>query len=144
SASSTAPPPGGAGRPSADGAAMGIKVEAIGVAKRFPARGQGEPVLALRDFTLGVREAEFLALVGPSGCGKSTFLNAVAGLERIDEGQLLMDGRPITRAGADRGVCFQDFALFPWMTVRENIEFGLEAQGRPRAERRRISRTYIE
>lgn len=123
---------------------MAVKVEAIGVTKRFPARGKGDAIVALRDFTLGVPEAEFLAIVGPSGCGKSTFLNAVAGLEPIDEGRLLVDCRPITKAGADRGMCFQDFALFPWLTVRQNVEFGLEAQGRPRAERRRISRQYID
>jgi NitT/TauT family transport system ATP-binding protein len=123
---------------------MAVKVEAIGVTKRFPTRGKGNAIIALRDFTLSVHDAEFLAIVGPSGCGKSTFLNAVAGLEPIDEGRLLMDGRPITKAGADRGMCFQDFALFPWLSVRENVEFGLEAQGRPRAERRRISRHYID
>ena len=123
---------------------MRVKVEAIGLGKRYPGRRGGDEVVALRDFTLQVFDGEFLAVVGPSGCGKSTFLNAVAGLERIDEGRLLMDGAPITKAGADRGVCFQDFALFPWMTVRENVEFSLEAQGRPRAERRGIGAKFIE
>ena len=123
---------------------MTAKVEAIQVTKRYPMHRKGDEIVALRDFSLRVFDSEFLAVVGPSGCGKSTFLNAVAGLEPIDQGRLLMDGRPITKAGADRGVCFQDFALFPWLTVRENVEFSLEAQGRPRAERREIGRKFIE
>jgi NitT/TauT family transport system ATP-binding protein len=88
---------------------------------------------------LDVQEGEFLCLVGPSGCGKSTFLQMVAGLESPGEGVLNIDGRPVQGPGADRGVVFQSYALFPWRTVVGNIEFGLEIKGMSAAERRSIA-----
>jgi NitT/TauT family transport system ATP-binding protein len=81
--------------------------------------------LALEDLTLDVRAGEFLTIVGPSGSGKTTVLNMLAGLEEPTSGRMLLDGRPITGPGPDRGVMFQDYALFPWRTVRGNVEFGL-------------------
>ncbi len=122
---------------------MRPKLQARHVTKRFPGGGRTGEILALKDFSLDVMTAEFLVIVGPSGCGKSTFLNAVAGLEPVDEGELLMDGRLIQRPGPERGMCFQEFALFPWLTVRQNVEFGLEAKGLPRAERGRRASEYL-
>ena len=123
---------------------MTPRLQAIRVSKRFRGGRRGDGVLALEAFSLEVEGGEFLAIVGPSGCGKSTFLNVVAGLETLDEGTVLMDGRPIGGPGPDRGMCFQEFALFPWLTVRENVEFGLEAKALPKAERARIARTYVD
>jgi NitT/TauT family transport system ATP-binding protein len=96
-------------------------------------------VLALDGVDLDIREGEFLCLVGPSGCGKSTFLQMVAGLEAKGDGELNIDGRPVQGPGADRGVVFQSYALFPWRTVLGNIEFGLEVKGLPAAERRAVA-----
>jgi NitT/TauT family transport system ATP-binding protein len=111
------------------------KLAARGVSKRFrSARGGG--VSALFDVNLEIAPGEFVCLIGPSGCGKTTLLNLFAGLERPEAGELRLDGRPISRPGPDRAVLFQDPALFPWMSVRANVEFALEMIGVPRDERR--------
>ncbi len=123
---------------------MTPRLQAIRASKRFRGVRRGDWVVALEAFSLEVEGGEFLAIVGPSGCGKSTFLNVVAGLETLDEGTVLMDGRPIDGPGPDRGMCFQEFALFPWLTVRENVEFGLEAKALPKAKRARIARAYLD
>ncbi len=94
--------------------------------------GKRSRVHALRDLNLEVNEGEFVTVIGPSGCGKSTFLMVVAGIHPFDSGVLLLDGRPISEPGLDRGVVFQDFALFSWMTVRDNVKFGLSMKGMPR------------
>ena len=99
---------------------------------------------AVRDVDLTIREGEFVCLVGPSGCGKTTLLRIIAGLERPTSGEVELRGRPIDGPGAERGMIFQSFALFPWRTVRRNIEFGLEVRRVPRAERRRISGELID
>jgi len=112
------------------------KIVASGVVKHYTIERTGRSVVALDDMGLAVRDGEFLCLVGPSGCGKSTFLQLVAGLEPLTGGSLRMDGREITGPGADRGMVFQSHALFPWRTVLENIEFGLEVKGLPKRERR--------
>jgi NitT/TauT family transport system ATP-binding protein len=112
-------------------------IEARGLGKRF-ARA-GKEVEALRGFDLEVAEGEFIAIVGPSGCGKSTFLHMLGGFEPVTEGQLLFNGRPVTAPGPDRGVVFQEFALYPWRTVERNITWGLEVQGRSRAEQRAVA-----
>jgi NitT/TauT family transport system ATP-binding protein/sulfonate transport system ATP-binding protein len=83
-------------------------------------------------------------VLGPSGCGKSTLLRIVAGLDRPSAGRVLLDGRAVTGPGADRGMVFQSYTLFPWLTVAENIAFGLEEKGVPRAERERIVAAYVE
>ncbi len=100
------------------------KLSVSGVSKRF-----GD-LAALTDVTLDVRRGEFLSLVGPSGCGKSTLLHLLAGFEKPDSGRILMDGKPITAAGPDRLVIFQDSALLPWLTVADNIGFGLPKKPR--------------
>jgi NitT/TauT family transport system ATP-binding protein len=96
-------------------------------------------ILALADIDLAVGEGEFVSLLGPSGCGKSTLLKIIAGLLPASSGRIEIDGKPVTAPGPERAVVFQDYALFPWMTVESNVEFGLEARGVAFAERRRIS-----
>lgn len=101
-------------------------------------------VEALQDIAIDVREGEFAVVVGPSGCGKSTLLNIVAGLEEGTTGQVLINGRRIQGPGADRGMVFQSYTLFPWLTVRKNVEFGLRIKGLPSAERKRLARRYLK
>jgi NitT/TauT family transport system ATP-binding protein len=110
------------------------KLGARGVSKRFTS-ARGGNVSALVDVDLEVAPGEFLCLIGPSGCGKTTLLNLFAGLDRPDEGEVRIDGRPITAPGPDRAVLFQEPALFPWMSVRANVEFALEMIGVPKDER---------
>jgi NitT/TauT family transport system ATP-binding protein len=92
------------------------------------------PVKALDDVNLQVREGEFVALLGPSGCGKSTLLNLIAGFEFASRGELMVGGNPVKQPGPDRGVVFQEAALFPWLNVWNNVTFGPKLQGRPAAE----------
>ncbi len=99
---------------------------------------------AVRDVSLGIHAGELVCLVGPSGCGKTTLLRMFAGLEMPSRGELRLRGRLIDGPGADRGMIFQSFALFPWRSVRRNIEFGLEVNRVPKEERHRISDRYID
>jgi NitT/TauT family transport system ATP-binding protein len=101
-------------------------------------------VVALYEFGLEVREGEFVCLLGPSGCGKTTVLRIVAGLEAKSEGSVTVEGKEVREAGPDRGMVFQEFALFPWRTVRKNIEFGLEVRHVPELERADVSKKLIE
>ena len=100
--------------------------------------------VALKDFNLEVRDGEFLTIVGPSGCGKSTFLDILAGLAHPNLGEIYIDGKLITGPALDRGIVLQGYALFPWRTVRQNIEFGLEVKKVPRKERKEISQKFID
>ncbi|GAB3846190.1 hypothetical protein GCM10029963_25570 [Micromonospora andamanensis] len=113
----------------------GDKVLFDQVSKTFDARtGRRTPggaVTALDRLTLGVRPGEFLVVVGPSGCGKSTLLDLAGGLSRATAGQVLVNGRPVTGPGLDRGIVFQQYALLPWRTAAGNVAFGLEAKGCP-------------
>ena len=99
---------------------------------------------ALQDISLEIQSGEFICVVGPSGCGKSTLLNLIAGLDRPSDGELIFDGKPITRSGADRVVVFQEPALYPWLNVRANVEFGLKIKGTPKNEQRDIVDRYLE
>ena len=101
---------------------------------------------ALRDINLNIYPGEFICLVGPSGCGKTTLLNTIAGFLEPTAGAVYMDGRRITGPGPDRGVVFQQYAVFPWLTVRENIRFGLKLQAnrRPEKEVRQIADHFID
>jgi NitT/TauT family transport system ATP-binding protein len=99
--------------------------------------------LAVDKVSLTIQEGEFVVIVGPSGCGKTTFMNTFAGLLRPTKGKVYMDGQEITGPSAERGVVFQQFALFPWKTVFENIEFGLKYRGIPKEQREEIVRKYI-
>jgi NitT/TauT family transport system ATP-binding protein len=125
------------------------KIRVERVTKTFEPRGAGRnggagPLIALQDLDFTVRSGEFLTLVGPSGCGKSTLLDLLLGLAKPTKGRILIDGREIRSPGLDRGIVFQQYALFPWKTTRGNVEFGLEAQGVPKKERRERADYYIE
>ncbi len=123
----------GAASPRIEGEGGGPAVELRAVAKRFT-DAQGRSRVALAPVDLRVARGEFVCLVGPSGCGKSTILNLVAGLERPSEGQVRARGAAVTGPGPDRTVMFQEAALFPWLTVRENVRFPLEIAGVSAAE----------
>jgi NitT/TauT family transport system ATP-binding protein len=105
---------------------------------------RGRTVLALDAVSLTIRPREFVALLGPSGCGKSTLLYLIGGFLPIEQGAISVDGKPVTGPGRDRGITFQNFALFPWKTVRANVLYGLEKLGLPRAERVRRALALIE
>lgn len=102
-----------------------------------------EPIEVLRDVSFSVAEGEFAVLVGPSGCGKSTILYLIAGLEKATSGRVLVDGVPVTRPGPDRVVVFQEAGLFPWLTVEQNVEFGLKMAGMPAGRRRDRAAEYL-
>jgi NitT/TauT family transport system ATP-binding protein len=106
-------------------------LELKGVAKEFVL--QDQRIMALSGADLTVRKGEFLCLIGASGCGKSTLLRIVAGFEQPSAGEVLMWGKPVTGPGPDRGMVFQDYGLFPWLTVRQNIGFGPAARGQTKA-----------
>ncbi len=105
-------------------------------------RGKLE-VDAIRGFDLEIEEGEFVAIVGPSGCGKSTFLHILGGFENHTSGELLVDDRPVTAPGPDRGVVFQEYALYPWRSVEGNITWGLEVQGMPKAQRTAVAERLL-
>ncbi len=123
---------------------MRAKIEAQGLRKEFVDEETGRRVLALEGLDLAVTDGEFLCLLGPSGCGKSTFLLIVAGLETATQGRVSLDGRAIGRPGPDRGVLFQQLALFPWRTAIDNVAFGLEMQGGSRTECRARAASYLK
>jgi len=102
-----------------------------------------QTVQAVQDVTLTIHPGEFVALLGASGCGKSTLLNAVAGFLKPTQGEILVDGEPVTAPGIDRGMVFQQHALFPWKTVEENVAFGLKMRGVPSYERQAQVRTFL-
>jgi NitT/TauT family transport system ATP-binding protein len=118
------------------------KLEAKNIIKHFDHDGQ--KLVALGGVNLTVEDGDFVCLVGPSGCGKSTFLRIAAGLQKPDEGQILLDNRPINHTSPDRILVFQEGALFPWLKVRDNVEFGLKIAGIPESERHQISDRYLE
>jgi NitT/TauT family transport system ATP-binding protein len=103
----------------------------------------GERLLALDDINLQVRAGEFLCIVGPSGCGKSTLLHLIAGLHSQTSGDILVDGTPVQGPGTDRILIFQEHGLFPWLTVGQNVEFGMKMKGIPKAEREEKVRYYL-
>jgi NitT/TauT family transport system ATP-binding protein len=119
-----------------------IRIERL--EKAFVNEETGHRLVALRDVDLEVADAEFLCLLGPSGCGKSTLLLIVAGLEAPTHGRVSLDGRPITGPGPDRGVLFQQLALFPWRTALDNVGFGVEMQGVPRAAARARAADFLK
>ena len=106
--------------------------------------GRNGPVVALNGANLEIRNNEFICVVGPSGCGKSTLLNILAGLLEPTSGEVLVDGKPVEGTSVDRGVVFQHFALFPWLTVKKNVEFGLKLQKKSKEECEEIAMKYIK
>src|SRR5690349_13253895 len=122
-----------------------IALECDKVTKVFkPPRGATEPVVALHETSFTVRDGEFICLLGPSGCGKSTVINMVAGFEPPTAGRITLGGSIIDGPGGDRGVVFQEESLYPWLTLRENVEFGLRLRGVHRANRREAANHYLE
>jgi NitT/TauT family transport system ATP-binding protein/sulfonate transport system ATP-binding protein len=115
-----------------------------GVSRTFAAVRGGQPVKALMPVDLAVAANDFITILGPSGCGKSTLLRIVAGLEAPSEGRVLLDGKAVTRPGPDRGMVFQSYTLFPWLTVAENIVFGLRERGMAEGERAEIVASYVD
>jgi len=101
-------------------------------------RPDGETVVALNDVNVTIKAGEFISLIGPSGCGKSTFLRLVAGLTKPDGGSLLLDDAPITGPGYERGLVFQDPTLFPWLTIYDNIAFGLKVRNTYHDKKREV------
>ncbi len=118
------------------------KLEAKNIVKYFA--HEGHRLKALGGINLKIEAGDFVCLVGPSGCGKSTFLRIAAGLSAPDEGEILFDGKPITTTGPERIMVFQEGALFPWLKVVDNVEFGLMIAGIPKEERSQISNRYLD
>ncbi|OWJ79498.1 ABC transporter ATP-binding protein, partial [Haematobacter missouriensis] len=119
-------------------------LEIRGVTRTFPGVRGGQPVLALQPTDLTLEENDFVTILGPSGCGKSTLLRMVAGLDTPTAGTITLDGRPVKGPGAERGMVFQSYTLFPWLTVRQNIAFGLREKGMSAAEQKDIVENYID
>jgi NitT/TauT family transport system ATP-binding protein len=123
-------------------AAPMVRVRIDGVGKSFGQDRQRAD--ALVDIHLDVAAGEFVCLLGPSGCGKSTLLNIVAGFLAPTEGRVLVDGRPVTGPGPERGVVFQEYVLFPWLTVADNVAFGPRLKGAPPVERQAVAARYLD
>ena len=115
-----------------------------GVSRTFAGVRGGQPLQALQPVDLAVAANDFITILGPSGCGKSTLLRIVAGLEAPSAGRVLLDGNAVTRPGPDRGMVFQSYTLFPWLTVAENIGFGLRERGMRERERNEIVASYVD
>jgi NitT/TauT family transport system ATP-binding protein len=122
---------------------MAIKVDIANVSKHYGDAEEDDFVRALDGVSIALKDGEFVSFLGPSGCGKSTLLHIVAGFERASRGEVRVNGKPIVGPGADRGVVFQDYALFPWLTVMENVTFGLKLKALPPPECRGIARELI-
>lgn len=118
-----------------------VEVDRVSVLYAVKSR---RPSWALRDASLSIGQQDFVCAVGPSGCGKTTLLNLTAGFIRPTTGTVRLNNQVIAGPGPDRGVVFQEYALFPWLTVRENVEFGPRTRGAPKAERERLVAEYLE
>ena len=118
------------------------KLRIENVALRFTPK-HGAPIIALENISLDIRDKEFTVIVGPSGCGKTSLLRLVAGLIEPTEGTIWLDDVRVTGPGRDRGMVFQSYTLFPWLTVQQNVEFGLKLRRTPPSERRDIARRFI-
>ncbi|HEX9318438.1 MAG TPA: ABC transporter ATP-binding protein [Nitrososphaeraceae archaeon] len=121
------------------------KLQLKDVSKRFRSTDSSKTyVTAIENVSLRIEEGEFVCFVGPSGCGKSTLLNILAGLDKPTEGEIILNGQPIDGTGPDRIMVFQENALFPWLKVIDNVEFGLKIAGLTKPKRREIAMHYLE
>lgn len=120
----------------------GIKLHIHNVSKVY--RSDGRDVMAINEIDLKIKNKEFATILGPSGCGKSTLLRIVAGLTKPTRGAVRLDGDVISGPGQDRGMVFQSYTLFPWLTVRENVQFGLEISGTPKPKLKEIAQEFVE
>ena len=118
-----------------------VEVEDLSVS--FKRRDQYGPLLVLESTNFKINPGEFVCLLGPSGCGKSTILNLIAGFLKPTRGQVLVDGQPVEKPGADRGFVFQQYSLLPWKTTFQNVEFGLKIRGISRVERTELVNDYL-
>ena len=118
-----------------------IKLQVRGLSKIY--EDNSREVVALKDVNLEVKESEFVMIVGPSGCGKTSLINIIGGLDEASAGEVLLDGKAVSGPGADRGMVFQGYSLFPWLTVQKNVEFGLKMKKVSPAERAEHAREYI-
>jgi NitT/TauT family transport system ATP-binding protein len=127
---------------------MSSAIQIQNVGKSFSVKssrkGAEDAFLALENITLEIKAGEFFVIVGPSGCGKSTLLDLLGGLTRPTSGHILIGGAPVTGPALDRGLVFQQYALFPWRTAQKNVEFGLEAKGVPSRERADRAKRFLE
>jgi ABC-type nitrate/sulfonate/bicarbonate transport system ATPase subunit len=123
---------------------MSAKHVIDGITRVFPGVREGPPTQALTPTSLAVEDNDFITILGPSGCGKSTLLRIVAGLDSPTEGAVVLDGVRVTGPGADRGMVFQSYTLFPWLTVRENICFGLRERGVDATRQHEVARYWID
>ncbi len=121
---------------------MSSQLSIQGVSRVFTSP-KGQTTQALTPVDFEVRENDFVTILGPSGCGKSTLLRIVAGLDQPSTGQVLLDGEPVQGPGADRGMVFQSYTLFPWLTVEQNIRFGLRERGMPEREQKERANDFI-
>ena len=119
------------------------RLQAIDLTKIFD-DGKKGPVTAIDHVNLEVKDGEFVMIVGPSGCGKTTLINILGGLNTATSGEVLLDGNPVQGPGADRGMVFQGYSLFPWLTVQKNVEFGLKMKKMPKAERETQAKKFID
>jgi NitT/TauT family transport system ATP-binding protein len=123
-----------------------VKLQVRNLSKKFKSTGSNnaEYVIAIENIDLTISDGEFVSIVGPSGCGKSTLLNILAGLDKPTEGEIILNGHEIDGTGPDRIMVFQENALFPWLKVIENVEFGLKIAGLQKDKRRQIALAYLE
>src|SRR4029079_11995194 len=121
-------------------------LEAKNIGKKFMAQQGNERRLftAVQDVNLTIEDEQFVCFVGPSGCGKTTLLNILAGLDKPSEGEVILNGRNVTETGPDTVMVFQENALFPWLKVTDNVEFGLKMQGIEKEKRHEIAMRYLD
>ena len=119
-----------------------VKVKIDNVVKKF--QGRNGEVIALNGVNMDIYENEFMCVVGPSGCGKSTLLNNIGGLDTPTSGRILVDGKEVDGPSPERGIVFQQYALFPWLTVEKNVQFGLKLQGKSKEECEELAQKYLK
>jgi NitT/TauT family transport system ATP-binding protein len=135
-------PPNGGGALDLSTSSRKNSITLSGVFRKY-ANSRGSYTPALQNIDLEIEQGEFVCIVGPSGCGKSTLLHLLAGLDKPTSGQVEIDGEPVKSPGTDRILLFQELGLFPWLTVRQNVEFGLKMQGMPKNERCDRARSFL-